>query len=49
MSKKREGRKTIQVGQEILDGINGMVRMNWDKRELGLWVCGTVGLLRAFE
>ena len=29
--RKREGRKIIQVGQENLDGINRMDRMNWDK------------------
>ena len=55
--RKREGRKIIQVGQENLDGINRMDRMNENKNEMiiwvcgtvGLWDCGTVGLLRAFE
>ena len=42
--RKMEGRKIIQVGQEILDEINRMDRMNWDKSEMIIWVCGTVGL-----
>ena len=57
MSRKRDGRKIIQVGQEILARIDRMDRMNGDKNEMimwvcgtvGLWDCGTVGLLRAFE
>ena len=49
MSKKREGGTTIQAGEELLDRIDRMVRMNWDKNEMITWVCGTVGLLRAFE
>ena len=57
ISRKMNGRKIIQVGQENLDGINRMDRMNWDKNEMiiwvcgtvGLWDCGTVGLLRVFE
>ena len=44
MSRKRDGRKIIQVGQENLDRIDRMVRMNWDKNEMITWVCGTVGL-----
>ena len=39
-----ESRKIIQVGQENLDGINRMDRMNGDKNEMIMWVCGTVGL-----
>ena len=42
--RKMWGRKIIQVGQEILDGINRMDRMNGDKNEMIIWVCGTVGL-----
>ena len=41
---KGGGRKIIQVGQENLDGINRMDRMNGDKIEMIIWVCGTVGL-----
>ena len=43
MRRKREGGKIIQAGQENLDGINRMVRMNGDKNEMIIWVCGTVG------
>ena len=39
-----EGRKIIQVGQENLDRINRMDRMNGDQNEMIIWVCGTVGL-----
>ena len=49
MRRKREGGKIIQAGQENLDGMNRMDRMNGDKNEMIIWVCGTVGLLRAFE
>ena len=49
MSKKREARKTIQAGAEFLDRIDRMVRMNGVKKKMIIWVCGTVGLLRAFE
>ena len=42
ISRKMDGRKIIQVGQENLDGINRMDRMNWDKKVLGLWDCGTL-------
>ena len=44
MSRKREGRKRIQVGQENLDGMNRMDRRNGDKNAMIIWVCGTVGL-----
>ena len=44
ISRKIEGRKIIQVGQENLDGIDRMDRMNGDKNEMITWVCGTVGL-----
>ena len=41
MSRKMEGRKIIQVGQENLDGINRMVRMNRDTTgTVGLWDYG---------
>ena len=49
ISRKREGRKIIQVGQENLDGINRMDRKNGNKYVMIMWVCGTVGLLRVFE
>ena len=42
--RKMEGRKIIQVGQENLDRMDRMVRMNGDKIEMIIWVCGTVGL-----
>ena len=42
--RKMEGRKIIQVGQENLDEIDRMDRMNWDKNEMITWVCGFVGL-----
>ena len=44
MSRKREGRKIIQVGQEILDRIDRMDRLKGVKNEMIIWVCGTVGL-----
>ena len=48
MSRKMEGRKIIQVGQENLDEINRMDRMNGDKNEMIMWVCGTVLLTLSF-
>ena len=48
MSRKREAREIIQVGQEILDGIDRMDRMNGDKNEMIIWVCGTVLLTLSF-
>ena len=38
ISRKIEGRKIIQVGQENLDEINRMDRMKWDKNEMIIWV-----------
>ena len=37
ISRKMEGRKIIQVGQENLDRINRMDRIKWDKNEMITW------------